>query len=291
MAAQPKPPFERQCIPGLIYARRGALDLTLDLYLPEIPGGSAHSRPLPLVVYYHGGGWCRGSSGSPSSVYFGLEVSSLGVAVACVNYRLAPQHPAPAAVQDARLAVRWLRSEAPAFGLDSDRVVSMGNSAGGHLALMTALLRSEDGLDSPELAAHDSSVMAAIDLCGIADVEALFSLSEPPIWVRAWIPGSGADSAALARRCSPIRHARADAPPVLIIHAKDDPEVPFEQSERIHAALAAAGADARLSVIESGGHMLGVTGSPDVQRHVRPAIRSFLGSLGLLESASEGNDD
>lgn len=282
MAAKPPPSYERQCIPGLVYARRGAHELTLDLYLPEVPAG-VRSRPLPLVVYYHGGGWCRGSSGSPSSVYFGLEISSLGVAVACVNYRLAPVHPAPAAVQDARLAVRWLRSEAPAYGLDPRSFVSMGNSAGGHLALMTALARTEDRLDSPELAATDSSVMAAIDLCGIADVEELFLMPDMPIWVRAWIPASAPDPVALARRCSPVRYVRADAPPILIIHARDDPEVPFAQSERIHAALCEAGADSELVAPQEGGHMLGVTGTPDIQRLVRPAIRGFLTRLGLIE--------
>lgn len=278
--------FERTCQPGIVYGRIRGRDLTLDLYLPDLPADQP--KPIPVVVYIHGGGWVQGSSGSPSSVAFALELAAEGLAVACINYRLAPQHPAPAAIEDAKLAVRWIRDNAPKYGLDARRVIAMGNSAGGHLALMLGLTTPQDGFDGGGLMHVPSSVMAVVDVCGITDVEDLLEAANARIWAQAWVPFGITQRAELARRCSPIQCARnmneRKPPPILILHGDADEEVPHEQSVRLDRTLKDVGADVELITIEGAGHMLGISGAASVQRQVRQARRAFFRRLGLLQS-------
>ncbi|MBI3735462.1 alpha/beta hydrolase [Candidatus Sumerlaeota bacterium] len=272
--------FERTCQPGLVYGRAGGQELTLDLYLPELP--TDHPRPIPAVVYIHGGGWVRGSRGSPSGVTFALEMASEGLAVACVNYRLAPAHPAPAAIEDAKLAVRWVRENAGTHGMDPRRIVAMGNSAGGHLAAMLAVTRPEDGFEGSGLTHLPSRVMGAVDLCGIADVAELLAGPEERIWAQAWIPPETPERMNFARRCSPIHCIHSQIPPILIIHGNADDAVPYSQSVRFHQVLRAVGTDTELVTIEGSGHMLSIAGPPAVQRQVREARRRFFKKLGLI---------
>jgi acetyl esterase/lipase len=275
-------PLERTCLPGLIYGSAGGVELTLDLYHPDLPAG--WPRPIPAVIYMHGGGWVRGSSGSPSGVAFALEMAAEGLAVACVNYRLAPRFPAPAAILDCKTALKWLKAHGTQYGIDPDRVVAMGNSAGGHLAAMLALTRPEDGFDPHTFPAVDCSVAACVDLCGIADVAALLGADEPPIWAQAWIPDSTPDRMDLARRCSPVTYVHAQASPTLILHGDADESVPYDQSVDLERCLREAGAAVQLVTIPGAGHMLGVTGSPHVQRQLRTARRNYFARLGFIDS-------
>ena len=105
----------------------------------------AGEGPLPLVVYLHGGGWVIGSLDGFDPLCRALANRS-GALVASVDYRLAPEHPFPAAPEDARAAVRWLHEEAAALGADPGRMAIAGDSAGGNLATVTARrLRDEGG--------------------------------------------------------------------------------------------------------------------------------------------------
>jgi acetyl esterase len=104
---------------------------------------------LPVLVYYHGGGWVIGDLDTHDVVCRQLCVNS-GAAVLSVDYRLGPEHRFPAAVDDAHAAVRWVRAEAAAHGLDAGRLAVGGDSAGGNLAAVTALVMREAG-DAPAL--------------------------------------------------------------------------------------------------------------------------------------------
>jgi len=276
--------FERTCQPGIVYGRAGGRDLALDLYLPDLPAD--HARPIPVVVYIHGGGWVQGSSGSPSSCAFALELASEGLAVACINYRLAPPHPAPAAIEDAKLAVRWIRDNAPKYGFDPRRIVAMGNSAGGHLALMLGLTCSEDGFDGEGLTHVPSSVIAVVDVCGITDVEDLLEGANARIWAQAWVPFGHPERQELARRCSPITYAAKASgralPPILILHGDMDTDVPYDQSVKLERMLKSAEADAEFVTIADAGHMLGISGAVRTQQRVREARQNFFRRLGLI---------
>lgn len=105
------------------------------------------SRPdevLPLLLWLHGGGWCVGDVASYDVVCRELANGS-GCAVLSVDYRLAPEHPFPAAVNDARLAFDWATANAGVLGIDPARIALCGDSAGGNLAIVTALALREEG--------------------------------------------------------------------------------------------------------------------------------------------------
>lgn len=278
--------LERTCLPGIVYGKKEGEELLLDLYLPERREGAAE-EPIPAVLYMHGGGWVRGSRSGPSAVAFALEMSAEGIAVATVDYRMAPRHPAPAAIEDCALAVRWVRANAPNYGIDSGRIAAMGNSAGGHLASMLGLIRPEDAMHGTDLEEHSSSVCGVLNLCGITDVEVMIAGAEKKIWAEAWLPLSLENREELARRCSPVNYARADAPPFLILHGDADESVPYSQAEALANALGETGADCDFVTVSGGGHQLGVTGSVAVQRQIRNARRAFLAKIGhLAEPAS-----
>lgn len=105
---------------------------------------------LPLLVYFHGGGWCVGDVESYDVVCRELANRS-GCAVLSVDYRLAPEHPFPAAINDARLAVDWAVDEAGVLGIDPARVALGGDSAGGNLAIVTALALRDAGGIQPRM--------------------------------------------------------------------------------------------------------------------------------------------
>ena len=116
-------------------------DLPLRVYRPEI---EAREEGLPTLVFYHGGGWVLGTLDSADDVCRALA-ARVGCVVVSVDYRLAPEHPFPAAVEDASVAAEWARGHAGSLGGDPARVGLAGTSAGGNLAAATALYAESDG--------------------------------------------------------------------------------------------------------------------------------------------------
>ena len=152
---EPKPAEMRT----LTYASRDGADLLLDLYLPANP----IRRPAPVIVFLHGGGWSGGTrtTGPDFQRYFAQD----GFAMASIEYRLTPSITFPANVEDVRTAVRWLKANAAAHGLDPDRICLWGTSAGGHLAAVAALAPrgTFEGTDNLN---HTSAVRCVLDAYG-----------------------------------------------------------------------------------------------------------------------------
>jgi len=143
-AATQGPPQEVAAVETLQVPGSEGAPIALRLYRPLRPSAS----PTPVVVYLHGGGWVLGSLESHDGLCRRLANAS-GCAVASVDYRLAPEHPFPAAGEDALAATRWVAAEATGLGLDRGRIAIGGDSAGANLALITALA-ARDG-DGPAL--------------------------------------------------------------------------------------------------------------------------------------------
>ena len=129
-----------------------------DLELPG-PGGPIPMRfyvplgavePMPLLVYYHGGGWVIGDLDTHDGVARFLAANA-GVLVLSVGYRLAPEHPFPAAAEDALAAFQWASEQAVGLGADARRIAVGGDSAGGNLAAVVSVLARDAGGPDPAM--------------------------------------------------------------------------------------------------------------------------------------------
>jgi acetyl esterase/lipase len=251
--------------PDLVYLSIPGWEGKVDLYLPRRP-----NLALPTAILFHGGGWVTGSK--DEIALDPLPFLAMGFAVVNVDYRLARAAPAPAAVEDARCAFRWVVRHAPQYGFDVHKLVLVGSSAGGHLALMAALAPTSAGFD--RLCPGDEPLKAAavVNFFGIADVEALLQPPSPRDFAVGWM-GGGVEKSALARQVSPLTYVGKSAPAVLTVHGDSDPVVPFAQATKLHAALDRAGVPNQLVPVHGGRH--GDFRGDDVLR-VNRAVRDFL---------------
>lgn len=261
------------------YLKAGGVELTLDLYVPN-----RLESANPTLIYFHGGGWVLGSKAS--NVMHLLPYLEMGWTVVNVQYRLASVSLAPAAVEDCRCALRWVIRHAEQYKIDVGRIVLSGHSAGGHLALITAMLPTAAGLDHQcletfgpptEASRVDPRVAAVVNWYGITDVAAVLSGPGEQGYANAWL-GSLVDRVEIARRVSPLTYVRAGVPPVISIHGAADRAVPYAHATRLHEALGASGVRNELVTIPQGGHG-GFTAAENARAFA--AIRSFLAGLGL----------
>jgi len=246
---KPKGPPEGTSVErDIVYATHDGVQLKLDLYLPDPKPDTA----LPVVIWVHGGGWLNGSKDGCKASF----LSQRGFAVASISYRLTDVARWPGQIEDCYAAVRWLRTNADAYGLDGDHIGAMGGSAGGHLV---ALMGTRPA--GPEKVS--SRVQAVCDWFGPSDL-----LTMPPNTVsetrtlKQVSKSNGAkllgatvvDVPELAKDASALYQVSADDPPFLIMHGSEDPGVPITQSERFHAALEKAGVESKFVIVEGAGH-------------------------------------
>lgn len=261
---------------NITYLTANNWDATLDVYTPTTPG------PHPTILHIHGGGWTGGSKESVSLRL--LPYLEMGFAVVNATYRLARVSEAPAAVEDCRCALRWVVQHAKEYNLDPNRIITMGYSAGGHLALTTGMLTPAAGLDRLCPTTDPMKVAAIVNWFGITDVVDLLDGGNTRPFAVQWL-GSRTDRVEQARRVSPLTYVRKDLPPVLTIHGDADPTVPYGQATKLHAALQQAGATTELLTIPGGKH----GGFPgDQQIRAVDAIRTFFAKHGLLPKAVAG---
>ncbi len=242
--------------PNIVYATANNTALKLDLYLPR-----KRTTPVPTVVFFHGGGWVAGQK--EQDVLHLLPYLSLGWAAVNVEYRMASNSPAPAAVEDCRCALRWVEARAKVFNLDTSRIVLTGGSAGGHLALITGMLPANSIFDR-QCPTNDSvrwnsgtepriNVAAIINWFGITDVEELLDGPNAKHYAIEWF-GSMNNRNELAKELSPLSYVRSGLPAIMTIHGDNDNIVPYSQAVRLHAALDNVGVANQLVTIHKGGH-------------------------------------
>jgi acetyl esterase/lipase len=217
-------------------------ETVLDILQPSAP--SLADRPGVIVI--HGGGWVEGDKEHMLEEYC-LPFVRRGMVVANVEYRLANSAPAPAAVHDVLKAAQWFEDHAAQFHVDRKRIIATGGSAGGHLALMTAMTPTSADLGPA------SKIAAVVDFFGIADVPDQLEGPNQRPYALAWIPEQ-AERMQLARRLSPITYVRKGLPPVLVLHGDADTVVPYQQSVALVKALKQAGNDAELITVPGGKH-------------------------------------
>jgi len=201
------------------------------VYSPE-----ADETP-PVVVYYHGGGWVLGGLESHEGTCRALA-NAAGAVVISVDYRLAPEHPFPAAVDDAWAALRWIADHAGDLGGDPSRLAVAGDSAGGNLAAVVALLARDAG--SPALRGQLLVYPATDATMASNSIQANgegFFLTKADM---EWFYGHYAPERPSDWRLSPLSaEDLTGLPPALVLTAEYDPL--RDEGEAYGARLAASG--------------------------------------------------
>jgi acetyl esterase/lipase len=245
-----------EILPNVTYSIANNTELKLDLYLPR-----NRTEPKPTLILFHGGGWVDGQK--EKNVFQLLPYLSMGWIVINVEYRMARNSPAPAAVEDCRCALRWVTYHAKDYSVDPNKIVLTGGSAGGHLALITGMLPTGNIFDRQ--CPIDNSVRwnqgtepllkvaAIVNWYGITDVAELVDGPNAKHYAMEWF-GSMRNREELARQVSPINYVRAGLPPIITIHGELDDVAPYSQAVRLHAALEKAGVPNRLVTIRGRKH-------------------------------------
>ncbi len=231
---------------NIAYASVNGAELHLDVYEPAEPGGHLH----PAVVLIHGGGW---NSRDKSTMHgMGHFLARFGFVAFAVDYRLfrGNENRWPAQLDDVQRAVRWVRANAAAYGVNPKRIGAYGHSAGAQLAVLLGMEDTRDNSDS-SLAAYSSRVQAVVDVSGPTD----FTADHDQDGVEFLMHFLGTDYAThpeVWRDASPAFHVSKDDAPFLIVHGTGDQNVPIAQAQELFEKLKAAAVPASFVKVEDG---------------------------------------
>ena len=246
----------------LVYKEVGALELHMSIFLPE---GHAVGDQRSAIVLFHGGGW---TSGAPSTFYKHCEyLASRGMVAMSAEYRLISKHHTTPreCVMDGKSAIRWIRENARALGVDPDQIVAGGSSAGGHLAAATA---TTTGFEE---AGEDLTVSSRPNALVLLD----------PVYDN----GPGGFRHALVKdyweAFSPMHNISETTPPTIVFLGTKDKYLPVETAKEYKRRMEAKGRRCDLHLYEGGRH--GFYKSPKYYKETTIEMDRFLASLGLLE--------
>ena len=238
------------------YVENGHKRQMLDLYVPE----EKSDKPLPLVIWIHGGAWFAGNRAQPPMLYLVPK----GFAVASIDYRFSQDAIWPAQINDCKAAVRFLRANASKYNLDPDHFGVGGDSAGGHLAAILGasgdVKQLEGDLGNPDVS---SRVQAVLDWFGPTDFTQIAQQSGPKSVLKhdganspeaRLLGGPLEEKLELAKTANPITYIDKNTPPFLIMHGDADRVVPLGQSVILAKALIDAGAEVTMKTIPGADH-------------------------------------
>ena len=239
-------------------------DVTLDVFLYS-PSDIKKGEKRPALAFFHGGGW---ESGKPEWGQMQCEhFSSLGLVALSFEYRLTTQHDATPleGIADAKSAIRWIRANAGELGVDPGRIVASGFSAGGHLALCTAMI---DKFDEPH---EDHSISSAAEAF-------MLWVTPAKVFDDGWFKQILRNKAKV-KECDPDAHVRPGLPPSIIFQGTADDQVPFWSVKEFVEKMTAAGNRCELHIYEGQTHL----NWGENTRNVLQKMDKFLESIGYLD--------
>src|SRR6185503_8007399 len=252
------------------YIAEGDAAQLLDIYYPATPT----EKPLPLLIWIHGGAW---SGGSKTQMPY-LSQLPRGYVGASLEYRFSQKARFPAQIQDCQAAIRWLRANAKKYSIDPERIGVGGGSAGGHLSALVGTAGGKKAF-APIGGNEDQSdrVQAVCDIFGPANfstvmkqadddknVRNIFKFNSPSDPYSQLIGVSLEGNKEKTDAVSPVHYVSKDSPPMLILHGTHDTLVPYAQSEELAAALKEKGVEVWLQKLPGSGHGSGGFGKPAI---------------------------
>ncbi|EAQ78739.1 alpha/beta hydrolase [Blastopirellula marina] len=241
----------------VVYGTVGDMKLLADVYSPA----EKSDAPRPVVLLIHGGGWRGGNKQAGTVVAIGKMLAKQGYVAVSINYRLVKdgadgqiENQWPAAIDDCRQAVRWIRENAEKLNVDPTKIGAAGDSAGGHLV---SLLGTTDAAKPGE---PSTRVQAVVNIYGPGDLtkdwtkyEISANLAVQEMIDRFLKKGNEENQIA----ASPTLHVDAQSANFLILQGGKDQLVPPSQTEALHEALKKAGRQSEFVLYENDGHGFG----------------------------------
>jgi acetyl esterase/lipase len=234
----------------LVYACYGERQLQLDLFVPKEGGG-----PFPAILFVHGGGWSGGSKTEYRPM--AQQLAARGYVSACITYRLSGEAKFPAAVQDCKAAVRWLRANSLKYRIDPQRIGAVGGSSGGHLVCMLATAGQVAAFEGDGgNAEHPSAIQAAVNMAGTMDmtmphfIERVRKNPKDPAAV--FLGATYDENPKRYTEASPITYLDCCTPPMLFMDGEHDR--PAFRTEATRKRLKELGIRTDLIVVKDGPH-------------------------------------
>ena len=256
----------------MVYATVNGEQLKLDIYLPK----EKSTKAMPAVFEVHGGAFKEGDK-KPSQWAAGL--TQQGYVVVAVNYRLSGEAIFPAAINDVKAAVRWMRANAGDYDVDDSKFGAVGGSAGGSLVALLGTSGNSSEIDGNvgDYDTYSSKVQAVVDEFGPVNFNTLaqdrIDAGQKDNGVETEYLGcdiAGTEACANKDLASAVHFIDAKDPPFLILHGLKDDQIPPKQSEDFYKALVMAGVDANIILIPNAGH-----GGPEFNNYRADVIDFF----------------
>ena len=249
-------------VPDVVFSTATGMELKMQIIMPWYEAsneGKAEMPKRPLIIFLQGSAWTF------PDVNYEIpqlaEYARMGYVVATITHRsFKDGYPAPAFLQDAKTAIRFLRKNAQVYGIDQNRVCFWGTSSGGNTAMLVAMTGDEARYKTDEYSGYSDSVSVAIQCFGPTDLVELLGNNERQPEVDenfgGFVGGKLMDHIDLLKDMSPfhIIEKGKNYPPLLLLHGDADVIVPYEQGEKMYKALMDNGNDAEMIRIENAPH-------------------------------------
>lgn len=255
----------------LLYKTVGDTELRLHVFQPD---GHQETDKRPAIVFFFGGGW---TGGTPKQFYQQAAFfADKGLVCFSAEYRVKSRNRTTPfeCVKDGKSAIRWVRQHAAELGVDADRIVAAGGSAGGHVAACTGLIEGcEEAGDELAVSSRPNAMM----------------LYNPVLDTTSKGFGAGRFKPEQQTDLSPCHQVRAGLAPTLVFHGTADTTVPFENAERFTRLMMEAGNRCELKAFEGEAHgffnstLFRPKADPAIYDQVMAAGAAFLQSLGYLK--------
>jgi acetyl esterase/lipase len=257
------------------YLKNGHKAQNLDLYIPD-----SAKKPMPLIIWIHGGGWNGGYKGWIEIPY----LAKLGYAIASVEYRFSSVAPFPAQVIDCNEAIYFLWKNAKKYGLDTSRFVVGGGSAGGHLSALIGLSANNHISEFYNDVDKEDKVhiRAVLDYYGPSDLNVVHGSAAALDYdgknsaLNMLLGAEALDRPDLAAIASPVTYIDKNDPPILILHGDVDGFVPFWESRLFYSRLKLAGVKTQLIKLPGVNHAGAAFQAPGIQQQVIAFLNEVL---------------